>query len=47
MGKHSDYKKKTTKECAWCDYSTPRCRRKSCKYYRDYVKKWGKKRSKH
>ena len=32
MGKHSDYKKKTSFECNWCDYRT--CRKgHKCKWY--------------
>jgi aminoglycoside phosphotransferase family enzyme len=38
MGKRSDYKKKTTFECHWCDYRT--CRKgHKCKWYKQWVKK--------
>lgn len=38
MGKRSDYKKKTTFECNWCDYRT--CRKgHKCKWYKQWVKK--------
>ena len=39
MGKHSDYKKKTTAECHWCDYKH-KCRKgHKCSWYKRLVKK--------
>ena len=38
MGSRSDYKKKTTAECHYCDYCTCRKNRK-CKWYKKWVKK--------
>lgn len=38
MGKLSDYKKKTTAECHYCDYCT--CRKgHKCKWYKRWAKK--------
>ena len=39
MGKRSDYKKKTTKECHWCDYSYKCRKNKKCSWYKKWVKK--------
>lgn len=37
MGRLSDYKKKTTFECNWCDYRI--CRKgHRCKWYKHWVK---------
>lgn len=37
MGRLSDYKKKTTMECNYCDYCT--CRKgHKCKWYKRWVK---------
>ena len=38
MGKFSDYKKKTSALCHYCDYCI--CRKnKKCNWYKQYVKK--------
>ena len=38
MGSRSDYKKKTTAQCHWCDYSW-KCRKgHKCKWYKKWVK---------
>lgn len=42
MGSRSDYKKKTTKECHYCDYCY--CRKgHKCNWYKKFVKKIAKK----
>lgn len=39
MGKHSDYKKTTTKECWYCDWSY-KCRKgHPCTWYKKFIKK--------
>ena len=39
MGKFSDYKKKSTSLCHYCDYCI--CRKnKKCNWYKRWVKKW-------
>ena len=45
MGKFSDYKKLTSSECHYCDY-TYKCRKgHKCNWYKAYVKKWRKKKN--
>lgn len=46
MGNRSDYKKRTTKECYYCDYAICRKNRK-CKWYKKWVKKVANKKGRH
>lgn len=39
MGKHSDYKKTTTKECWYCDWSHTCREGHPCTWYKKFVKK--------
>lgn len=46
MSSRSDYKKKTTAQCHWCDYSY-KCRKgHKCKFYKWWVKKVANKKKK-
>lgn len=44
MGTHSDYKKKTTSECHYCDYRI--CRKgHKCKWYKKFVKMFARRKA--
>ena len=40
MGKHSDYKKRTTAECHYCDYSYRYRKGHKCSHYKKLAKKF-------